>query len=271
MANYNKPQEMTQEFASSAIYKNSLPLVKFSLIAILGGAFIAFGGLLSVIVAGGIPGIAESNPGIVKFVAGALFPVGLIMVAITGADLFTSDCAAFTYSALQRKIKLSGYFKVLLLSYILNFLGTQIVAFLLSCNVGLLDHDPWRSYLHHYAEHKVYQDSLVVFAKAIGANWLVCLGMFMGYSAKDITGKCIAIWIPVMLFVTLGYEHSIANMFFIPAAIYSGSNITWSDFIVNNLGPATLGNFVGGMLLVGCAYWYLHLQAEPNKPDETLE
>ena len=84
----------------------------------------------------------------------------------------------------------------------------------------------------------------------------------MGYSAKDITGKCIAIWIPVMLFVTLGYEHSIANMFFIPAAIYAGADITWTDFFIQNLIPATLGNFIGGAVFVGCAYTYLYLRPE---------
>src|SRR5690554_4364821 len=99
-----------------------------------------------------------------------------------------------------------------------------------------------------------------IFMKGIGANWLVCLGMFMGYTAKDTIGKCIGIWIPVMMFVTMGYEHSIANMFFIPAAIYTGADITWHDFLITNLVPSTLGNIVGGMLLVGCVYYYLFLK-----------
>lgn len=260
--NYYKPKEITQEFAASGIYKSNLPVIKFVTLAILGGVFIAFGGLLSVMVAGGIPGIGEANPGIVKFVAGALFPVGLIMVSITGADLFTSDCAAFTYPLLQRKIKIAPYFRLLLFSYLFNFIGAQLVAFLLSSEVGLLSKEPWQSYLHNYSEAKVNQDFLKVFIKGIGANWLVCLGMFMGYAAKDIIGKCVAIWIPVMLFVTLGYEHSIANMFFIPAAIYSGSDILWSNFILQNLIPATIGNFIGGSVFVGCIYWYIYLKEE---------
>lgn len=262
MANYYTPKETTQNFAASALYKGNLPLSKFMLMAILGGAFIAFGGMLSVMVAGGMPGIGASNPGLIKFIAGSLFPVGLIMVSITGADLFTSDCAAFTYPLLQKKIKTGIFFKYLLLSFIFNFVGTQIVAFLLSYEVGLLDKEPWQSYLHHYAGEKVDQDFITVLIKGIGANWLVCLGMFMGYSAKDITGKCLGIWIPVMLFVTLGYEHSIANMFFIPAAIYSGANILWSDFIIQNLIPATIGNIIGGSGLVGCIYWYTYLKGE---------
>lgn len=262
MINYYSPRETTLNFAQSATSKSNLSLFKFMLIAILGGAFIAFGGMLSVMVAGGMPGIGSSNPGLIKFVAGALFPVGLIMVSITGADLFTSDCAAFTYQVLQNKIKIKLFCKLLILSYLFNFIGTQLVAFVLTYDVGLLEKEPWRAYLHHYSEAKVNQDFLKVLIKGIGANWLVCLGMFMGYSAKDITGKCIGIWIPVMLFVTLGYEHSIANMFFIPAAIYSGADLSWGAFILQNLIPATIGNFIGGSLFVGCIYWFLYLKED---------
>lgn len=260
MTNYYTPKEMTLHFAASADNKRRLSLPLFAVIAILGGAFIAFGGMLSVMVAGGIPGIGAENPGLVKFLAGALFPVGLIMVSITGADLFTSNCAAFTYKYLEKDINFSIFLKYLFLSYFFNFIGTQIVAFLLSYEVGLLDKAPWQNYLFHYTEAKIHQDFLTVFLKGIAANWLVCLGMFMGYAAKDVTGKCIAIWIPVMLFVTLGYEHSIANMFFIPAAIYSGAEITWFAFIVQNLIPSTLGNLIGGGVFVGCAYYYLWIK-----------
>lgn len=261
--NYNTPAEAADAFRQSGVNKTNLSLFKFAIISTLGGVFIAFGALLSVMVAGGMPGIGAENPGLIKFIAGALFPIGLIMVSITGADLFTSDCAAFTLPLLKKEIPYFKFFKFILLSYTFNFIGTQIVAFVLSANVGLLDKEPWQTYLHQYAGAKMNQDFLKVLVKGIGANWLVCLGMFMGYTAKDISGKCIAIWIPVMLFVTLGYEHSIANMFFIPAAIYSGAEISWCVFILNNLIPATIGNFVGGTILVGCVYWYLHLKNSP--------
>jgi len=258
--NYNSPKEIAVEFAEAGIKKSKLSLTKFAVIAILGGAFIAFGGLLSVMVAGGMPGIGAGNPGLIKFVSGALFPIGLIMVSITGADLFTSDCTAFTLPLLQKRLKVTVYLKLLLYSYVFNFIGAQIVAYLLSSGIGLFSYDPWQSYLHSYSSTKLNQDFVTVFIKGIGANWLVCLGMWMGYASKDIIGKCIGIWIPVMLFVTLGYEHSIANMFFIPAAIYSGADILWSDFIIRNLIPATLGNLVGGAVMVGCVYWYLYLK-----------
>lgn len=260
MKNYNTPEDIAVEFSNSGIYKSNLSLLKFSIIAILGGVFIAFGGLLSVMVAGGMPGVGAENPGLIKFIAGALFPIGLIMVSVTGADLFTSDCTAFSMPLFQKKIHITTFIKFLVLSYVFNFVGTQIIAYWFSSGIGFFDKEPWQSYLHHYAEAKVDQNFPTVFIKGIGANWLVCLGMFMGYAAKDISGKCIGIWIPVMLFVTLGYEHSIANMFFIPAAIYSGADIMWTDFIIQNLMPATLGNLIGGVLLVGCVYWYLFLK-----------
>lgn len=261
---YYTPKDITRQFSSAALSKIHLSLARFGILSVLGGAFIAFGGLLSVMVAGGMPGVGQTDPGLVKFMAGALFPIGLIMVSVTGADLFTSNCAGFMFPFLQKKIGMGIFLKYLAISYVLNFVGAQIVAFLLSFEVGLLDKDPWLSYLHHYSEAKIDQDFLRVFTKGIGANWLVCLGMFMGYAAKDISGKSIGIWIPVMLFVTLGYEHSVANMFFIPAAMYSGADISWSAFILKNLIPATVGNVVGGAGFVGCVYWYLFLKEDKS-------
>lgn len=260
--NYFTPKEATEAFRVTAINKSKRTLPEFALMAMIGGAFIALGGLLTVAVAGGMPGVAEANPGLTRLVAGMLFPVGLIMVSVTGADLFTSNCAGFTFPLLKKDLPAHTLIKVLVLSYIFNFVGTQFIAFTLSTNIGMFDADPWRNYLHNYSEAKINQDFMTVLVKGIGANWLVCLGMFMGYTAKDTTGRAIGIWIPVMMFVTLGYEHSIANMFFIPAAIYSGADISWGNFLVDNLLPSTIGNIIGGMLLVGTVYYYLFLRDE---------
>ena len=257
--NYFTPTESADAFRRAALDKSKRSFPQFAVLAIFGGALIAFGGLLSLIVAGGIPGIGAANPGIVKFVSGAMFPIGLIMVSVMGADLFTSDCAGFTFPLLKKELSVGRVVALLVISYLFNFIGAQLIAWLMSVHVGLLENDPWRGYLEHLAESKVNQDFMRVFIKGIGANWLVCLGMFMGYAAKDIIGRSIGIWIPVMLFVTLGYEHSIANMFFIPAAIYSGAEISWGTFIINNLIPSTLGNVVGGMGLVGALYGWLFL------------
>ena len=257
---YYSPSEIAIEFVNTGIRKTKTPFSRFALLALLGGAFIAFGGLLSMAVAGGMPGVMGSNPGLLKFIFSSLFPVGLIMVSVAGADLFTSDCAYMTMPCLERRISITALCKVLFLSYIFNFIGTQIVAYFFSYQTGIFSSDMYQSYLQHYASAKINQDWYKVLVKGIGANWLVCLGTWMGYAAKDISGKAIGTWIPVMLFVTLGFEHSIANMYFIPTAIYYGADISWVDFIVNNLIPATIGNIIGGGLLVGCAYWFVYLK-----------
>lgn len=257
---YFSPKEITQHFCNNGIYKSKLSTTKFIVLAILGGVFIALGGLLTVMVAGGMPGIGASNPGLVKFVAGALFPVGLIMVTVTGADLFTSDCAGMTFPVLTKQAKITDLLRIWTLSYFFNFVGAVCIAYFFAYYTELITASPFKEYVLKLAEKKLHYGWDVVFIKGIGANWLVCLGTFMGLSAKDTVGRALGIWIPVMLFVTLGYEHSIANMFFIPAAIFSGSEITWGHFIIDNLIPATLGNIVGGAFFVGCVYWYTYLK-----------
>lgn len=260
----NSPNEIAKLYLKSAVRKAEKPLFKFILLAILGGAFIAFGGLLTVMVVGGSPALLTDNPGLAKFLAGALFPVGLMMVSIAGADLFTSDCAGMSFSYLEKQIRIITLVRIWLLAYIFNFIGTQFIAYCLSSELGFFDANPWQSYLHSLAAAKVNQDFLTVFMKGIGANWLVCLGVWMGFAGRDAFSKCFGIWVPVMLFVTLGYEHSIANMFFIPAAIYSGADITWLEFLRDNLLGATLGNIVGGAIFVGSVYWYIYMKEDKS-------
>lgn len=257
---YYKPADIAVVFSRSGLDKTKNPINKFIILAILGGVFIALGGLLSIMVSGGMAGIGENNPGPIKFISGALFPVGLIMVSVAGADLFTSDCAMLTFPWMQKQINFGTLIKVLILSYVFNFVGTQIVAYLMTYQTNLLGSEMHQTYLFDYCNSKINQDFWTVLIKGIGANWLVCLGTWMGFAAKDIMGKSIGIWIPVMLFVTLGFEHSIANMYFIPTAIYYGADITWGSFLLDNLLPATIGNIIGGLGLVGCVYWYVYMK-----------
>lgn len=255
---YYSPSEIAVLFADGSTTKAKTPFFKFMLLAIMGGLFIALGGLLTIVVAGGMPTTAISNPGLVKFVAGALFPVGLIMVSVAGADLFTSDCAGMVLSTMQKKTVWLDLIKVWVMAYLFNFIGAQAVAYFMAHQTGIISGAPYHNYLSALANGKLSHDWSTVFIKGIGANMLVCLGTWMGYAGKDIMSKALGIWVPVMLFVTLGYEHSIANMFFIPTAIYNGANITWIDFIINNLIPATIGNIVGGAVFIGLIYGYIY-------------
>lgn len=259
------PNEIAYQFRNSSRVKADYPLLKLLVYSFLGGAFIAFGGLLSIVVAGGMPGLAETNPGIVKFMLGAVFPVGLIMVVVAGAELFTSDCAVLPLGALSKKTSWIDLARVWSIVYLGNFIGAVVVAWLFAFQTHIFETSPWLDFLDNLAVHKVNSDFLSVFIKGMGANWLVCLAVWMSYSAKDVFGKSIALWVPVMAFVAMGFEHSIANMFFVPTAILYGSDITWVEFFVQNLIPATLGNIIGGGFFVGFIYWFMFLKKFKNQ------
>jgi formate transporter len=265
---YNTPSKIAVEFNKSATYKNSFTNSKLIVYSILGGAFIALGGLLSLIVVGGMPGVAASNPGVTKFIFGALFPLGLVLVVIGGAELFTSDCAVIPFGILNGTLSIKSLLRIWAIVYIGNFIGALLVSYLFAYSTNILSTDPWLSAAKHIGEHKISGSFVSTFIKGIGANWLVCMAVWLAYAAKDITGKILGLWFPVMCFVAFGFEHSIANMFFIPTSMMLGANIDMYHFIVVNLIPATVGNIVGGVLFVAIPYWFMfksdiqHVEAE---------
>jgi formate/nitrite transporter len=267
--NFLSPPQIATVFADSAVLKASLSFPQFLTYAFLGGAFIALGGLLSLLVAGGMPGVAASNPGIKKFIAGAMFPVGLVLVVVAGAGIFTSDCATLPYAIWKGKLKTFKALQLGVSGYVANFAGALLVAWLLAIQTGTLVGEPWRSASITLALHKTHASFMTVFVKGIGANLMVCLAIWMAYAAKDITGKVILIWMPVMAFVALGWEHSIANMFFIPTAMFLGAPITIGDFLFNNLFPATLGNIIGGLVFVALPYWFIFKESAHTQKEYT--
>ncbi len=254
----NTPPRILEIAGETAIVKDNYSAKKILVLSFLAGAYISFGGLLSIIVGGGIPGLAASNPGIAKFIFGATFPVGLMMVVMAGAELFTGNNAYFMPNVLSGQQSWTAPLRNWILVYFGNFIGSLIVAYFLVHLTDLVSHEPWHQTVLNIAESKTSNPFYKTFLKGIGANWLVCLAMWMGMSAQHTTGKILGIWWPVMTFVALGYEHSIANMFFIPLAIFEGSSVTWSDFVFHNLIGATLGNIVGGAFFVGTLYWYAY-------------
>lgn len=255
---YFKPDELVERAEEAAIKRDSTSTKNTLILAFLAGCYIALGGLLAIIVGGGMPQIAQANPGIAKFAMGAVFPLGLILCVIAGADLFTGNTAYFIPPIISDKLKFKNLIRNWSLVYIGNFIGSIFIAYVLTYKTGILAQAPWSDSLLAMAKAKTSASFGVVFAKGIGANWLVALAVWLAFAAKDITGKIIAIWFPVMAFVAMGFEHSVANMFFIPAAIFHGADISWGTFIFNNLIPATLGNIVGGSILTGGIYGYVY-------------
>lgn len=256
--NYLSPAEISEVFDSGAVAKSAMSMQRFIAFAFLGGAFIAFGGMLSVMVAGGLPGLAHQNPGLVKFIAGAMFPLGLVLVVIAGAGLFTSDCAVLPFAVWKKSLSLIHASKIAIAGYLANFVGALLIAWLFALETEIFASDPWKSYIIEMALHKTHAGFWVVFVKGIFANVLVCIAVWMAFASKDVAGKVLVIWIPVMAFVALGMEHSIANMFFIPLGMMLGADVQVFGFLWNNLLPSTLGNIAGGMLFVAWPYYFIY-------------
>lgn len=258
MSEARSPEATVDAIDEAAALKARLPRSRLAVMSILGGMLIAVGALLAVVVAGSATGLQATNPGLVRLVMGAVFPVGFIAVMLTGAGLFTSDCATQMVAWYRRRVPARTMLAVLVVAFLANVVGAVGLA-VLGWAGGILGADQqWTPYLLSLAEGKVSHSWGEVFAKGILANMLVCVAAWQAYSSRSSTGKILGIWFPVMAFVALGTEHSIANLFFIPAAMLSGADITTAQFLTANLGPATLGNWVGGALIIGLPYAWLY-------------
>ncbi len=226
--------------------------------AIAAGVFIAMGGILSLIVGFGFPGITAANPSLSRLLAGTMFPIGLILVVVLGAELFTGNNAMLIPAYMQRHYGLGAVIANWAIVYIGNFAGALGFTYLFVYLAGLTSVDPWHSAIIGIGVAKTSMPWGVVLLKGIGANWFVCLGVWLALSGHNLLEKAFGCWLPVMAFVALGYEHCIANMFYLPLAIMEGAPIGIGTSLVCNLLPATIGNIIGGAIFVGGLNWYLY-------------
>ncbi len=239
--------------------KVSIPPIRFALLGILAGAFIALGGLLSVIIGFGVPGIASANPGIQKLLSGLTFPVGLFLIVMFGGELFTGNNAVLIPGMMHRRISISKVVGNWIAVWALNFVGALFVAYFMCYCCGLTASAPYNEAIIKISTAKASLPFATAFLRGIGANWFVCLAVLIALMADTVPSKFIGCLIPVGAFVMLGYEHSIANMFFIPAGMFEGADISIA-MLFSNLLPVTLGNIVGGALLVCMVYTFLYTQ-----------
>ncbi|MFR9523579.1 MAG: formate/nitrite transporter family protein [Rikenellaceae bacterium] len=252
------PQEIVQYVNKSAIVKESTPLRKLILLGIIGGVYISMGALLSLMIGYGFPGVAATNPAIVKLFMGITFPVGLIMIVLAGGELFTGCCAYFVPNVNNGRQHWGVMVKYCTIVWLANFVGALIFGYFIVYLPHLSHYEPTLDGFLSIAQAKTSNPFYVTMLKGIGANWLVCLAMWLGMSSKSVAGKILGIWFPVMTFVAIGYEHSVANMFFLPVAMFEGFDLSLCQLFTANLIPATLGNIIGGGLFVGGVYWYLY-------------
>ena len=267
------PQQIVSANIAAAKGKTEIPLLRMILLGIFAGMFIACGASASSVAMHAI-----DNVGLARLTAGAIFPVGLMMIVFVGGELFTGDCLMIM-GYMHKKFSLWNMIRVLIVVFLSNFLGAVLIAALvhysgqLTYTNGLMG-----AFTIKVALGKVNLSFGAAFVSAILCNIFVCIAVLMAAAAKDIAGKVLAIFFPIMAFVVSGYEHCVANMYYIPAGIFAASNevyvaaaenaygytaaqlesLTWGNFLTKNLFPVTLGNMVGGMIFVGVPLYCIH-------------
>lgn len=261
MQTTNSPYDVVQITCAMAQKKYHTPFLKLFVLGMLAGIYIAMGGLLSSMAAGGLAGVGAENPFLPKLVSGMTFPVGLLMVILVGAELFTGNTAYLMPATLKGSIPRTYFLRNWGIVYVANLVGALLFDYFLVYQTDVLHVEAYHHYITHVAEYKVSLPWYQVFLRGIGANWMVCLAVWLGFSSKSMLGQLVGIWWPVMAFVAIGFEHSIANMFYIPTGMLYGADVTTSQFLFDNLFPSTLGNIVGGGIFVGCLYGYFFKEA----------
>lgn len=219
---------------------------KLFFLGIMGGAYIALGSLLMTSVGGNMPGVLASNPGLWRLLYALTFPYGLMMVIFAGAELFTGNTAIVTMALFEGKIGFGQLMKNFFFSYTGNFVGSLLVVALMVASGSMVGN----SMLINAAINKTALPFGTALVRGILANWLVCIAVIQAASSSTLIGKAVAIWLPITAFVALGLEHSVANMFLIPAGILLGAPVTISDFLIKNLLPVTLGNVIAGVVFL---------------------
>lgn len=249
----NSPAEIAGIWIENGIKKAGLSIGKMLVLGIMAGAFIGFGSFVFVLAtaAGGDAFQAM----MAKLTGAALFPVGLMMVILCGAELFTGN-NLMTLALMDKKISAADMLKNWGLVYIGNFIGSLLIAFLFAKSGLLTDAAAERAIAIAGAKTSIpFMPALI---RGILCNMLVVLACWMQAGSKELVGKIFAIWFPIMLFVFAGFEHSIANMTYIPMGIFLGADVSWGAMLTANLIPVTIGNLIGGAALVPLAYYYAY-------------
>jgi formate transporter len=265
-----EPKEMAQAATAMGAKKVDRTWDRVLVSAFLAGAYIAFGGLVAITVSSGLD--PETWGTLPTLFTGATFTLGLVLVLIAGSDLATGNMLLVPMGAMQGKLGLGDVARNLTLVLLGNLVGALVVAFFLAVQSGVIGDAEavgaaglTYERLAGIAEGKALGESpWQTFLRAVGCNWLVCLAVWMSLAATSVSGKILAIFFPIMAFVAMGFDHVVANMFFLPAAIFAGvPDIGWDDTLLNWT-LAGAGNLVGAVVFVGTSYWYLFLREQPG-------
>lgn len=261
------PPQMLVKASNAGISKSKLAFWPTFVLAVLAGMYIAFGGVFSTVV--GTGAIATWPHGIVKLLQGIVFSLGLILVIVGGAELFTGNIL-MVIPLMQKKISFVHLLRNWLIVYFGNFVGSIIIAIFIFFAGSYKNADGAIGItMFTIAGSKLQYAFSQAFFLGILCNMLVCLAVWLCYSARSTTDKILSILFPISAFIAAGFEHSVANMYLIPVALITqqfdpsflantgiqNTSLTWSNFLLGNLLPVTLGNIIGGGIFVGCVYY----------------
>jgi len=250
---YLAPSEVAQAIIFSAETKASLSIPRMLILGIMAGMLIGFGAFGNIVITQTISNI---DVGLAKFLGAFVFPVGLMLVVFSGSELFTGN-NLMTMALLNGKITFIKMLKNWIFVYLGNFIGSIILAALLY-NSGLVKENVL-STAQNIGLAKVSLNFQTAFVRGFLCNILVVLAVWSSSAAIDIGSRVLAIWFPIMLFVLCGFEHSVANMFYLPLALFSGLPITWSSIWSSNLIPVTLGNIASGGVFIPFVYYAAYI------------
>jgi formate transporter len=271
------PPGMAGKAEGVGVKKSSLDALTMFALAILAGAFIGVGAIFCTTV---LAGTSTLPYGVARFLGGLAFTTGLILVVVGGAELFTGNNLIIMAFA-SKKVTLVALLRNWAIVYVGNFVGSILTAFIMflskqytfgSGAIGITALSIGNS--------KCSLTFIQAIALGIMCNALVCMAVWLCFSARSTTDKILSIIPPIAAFVAAGFEHSVANMYFIPIALFASTDtawlaslgdkapkiasLTWGNFFLANLLPVTIGNIIGGAGMVGLVYWFAYLRTQPK-------
>ena len=286
------PAEMAAKAETVGVKKAAMPFWNMFMLAVLAGAFIGLGAIFATTVSAGSIAIKDASGaaayatalpyGVIRLITGVCFTLGLILVVVGGAELFTGN-NLIVMAFIDKKVTFGQLMRNWGIVYSGNFVGSILTALIMfftkqytfgGGSIGLN--------ALNIGEAKSGLDFIQAIALGIMCNALVCLAVWMCFSARSVTDKILAIIPPIAGFVAAGFEHSVANMYFIPIALFiknwgdpkffeligksagDFTHLTWGNFLVGNLLPVTIGNIIGGAVMVGVVYWFVYLRGKKS-------
>lgn len=269
------PHQITEKADNIAYTKATKAFLSSFYLAITAGMFISLAFVFYITVTTGTENVAW---GIQKLIGGLAFSMGLLLVVVVGGELFTSSTLTLIAKA-SRRITTAQMLKNWSVVYLGNFVGATFLVFLIFLSgLYLSDHGQWGLNALLTAQHKLHHTYTQAIALGMLCNIMVCLAIWMAFGARTITDKMFAVLLPVAMFVSSGFEHSIANMFMVPTGIMiqhfaplefwqaigrspaDFADLTISSFVTDNLIPVTIGNIIGGGVIVGLMHWMIYLR-----------